>query len=225
MNSFSEIWARAVAMKGGEEALRDVLPQPEPSWAEATDDRFLSQMTRCVFQAGFVWRIIEQKWPGFEEAFLGFDIQKLLSMAPEERTALHEDTRIVRNPQKIATVFHNAFFVMETSIEHGGFGRYLESFGPGRQLELLTELKKKGARLGGMSGQLFLRFSGCDCYILTRDVVTCLQQEGLELKDNPTSKRQLTLIQQTFDRWHEDSGLSYAQLSRVAACSVSGTPD
>jgi len=225
MNSFSEIWARAVAKKGGEEGLRAVLPRQDTVLADVSDDRFLSQMTRCVFQAGFVWRIIEQKWPGFEEAFLGFDIQQLMSLAPEERTALLDDTRIVRNPQKIATVFHNAFFVMETSVEHGGFGRYLDSFGPGRQLELLTELKQKGARLGGMTGQFFLRFSGYDCYILTRDVVTCLQQEGLELKDNPTSKRQLTQIQCIFDAWHKDTGLPYAHLSRIAACSISGTPE
>jgi 3-methyladenine DNA glycosylase Tag len=225
MNSFSEIWARAAAMKGGEAALNAALPDQDRALNEVTDDRFLSQMTRCVFQAGFVWRIIEQKWSGFEEAFCGFEIPRLLSMPPDERSALHEDTRIVRNPQKIATVFHNAFFVMEESVNHGGFGRYLERFGPGRQLELLSELKQKGARLGGMSGQFFLRFTGYDCYILTRDVVSCLRGQGLEVKDNPTSKRQLTMIQQTFDNWHKDTGLPYAHLSRIAACSVSGTPD
>ena len=31
-------------------------------------------MTRAIFQSGFSWKVIEAKWPGFEEAFDGFDV-------------------------------------------------------------------------------------------------------------------------------------------------------
>src|SRR5207248_3048813 len=38
-----------------------------------SDDRFLAAMTRAVFSSGFSWEVVEQKWPGFEAAFEGFD--------------------------------------------------------------------------------------------------------------------------------------------------------
>jgi len=40
---------------------------------------------RCaaVFSAGFVWSVIDQKWPGFEEAFLGFNPKRLLFQPAE----------------------------------------------------------------------------------------------------------------------------------------------
>ena len=40
--------------------------------AGTTDDRILACMAQRIFCAGFVWRVIEQKWPGFEAGFLGF---------------------------------------------------------------------------------------------------------------------------------------------------------
>ena len=72
--SFSRIYNQAAARKGGEVELRAILPRvAAPGELEAmADDRYLSEVTRCVFKAGFVWRVIENKWPGFEDAFKGF---------------------------------------------------------------------------------------------------------------------------------------------------------
>lgn len=30
--------------------------------AGSKDDRWLAEMTRCIFQAGFVWRVLNNKW-------------------------------------------------------------------------------------------------------------------------------------------------------------------
>ena len=38
------------------------------------DDAYFENMTRCVFQAGLTWKLIADRWPNFEEAFKGFDI-------------------------------------------------------------------------------------------------------------------------------------------------------
>ena len=73
MISFTTIRARAEARKGGAEALARLLP-PKPdakALAKLGDERVLAEMTKRVFSAGFAWSVIEAKWPGFEEAFLG----------------------------------------------------------------------------------------------------------------------------------------------------------
>ena len=81
MTSFQTIRARAEKRKGGAEALARLMP-PKPdlkALLKLRDDRVLAEMTQRVFSAGFAWSVIESKWPGFEEAFLGFEPPRLLS--------------------------------------------------------------------------------------------------------------------------------------------------
>jgi len=33
------------------------------------DDRYLSAMAKCIFQAGFVWKVVEKMWHGFDTVF------------------------------------------------------------------------------------------------------------------------------------------------------------
>ena len=80
--------------------------------------------------------------------------------------------------------------------------------------------KKKGSRLGGNTGQYFLQHVGVDSFALTSDVVLALKQAGLEIADNPSSQRDLKLIQQTFNEWSAESGFGLLQLSHILAYSV-----
>lgn len=61
---FSVFYQQALARKGGEQALKSLLPPvtEKQRLAEIGDDRYLSEITRCIFKAGFVWRVIENKW-------------------------------------------------------------------------------------------------------------------------------------------------------------------
>jgi 3-methyladenine DNA glycosylase Tag len=222
MTSFSKIHQRASKRKGGDKQLQTLLPDvPSPkALAKLSDDRVLSEMTKRIFSAGFVWKVIENKWPGFEEAFLAFDIPRLLRQSPEYWEGLISDRRIVRNGQKIMAVEKDAQFVADIAAEHGSFARFLAGWPKDDQVGLLTVLAKRGSRLGGMTGQYFLRFIGMDSFILSRDVVHCLQGAGLDIAENPTSKKDLTLIQQQFTAWANESGLPYTHLSRICAMSV-----
>jgi len=47
-----------------------------------------------------------------------------------------------------------------------------------------------------------------------------LRSIGLDIAENPTSKRDLAKIQAQFNEWHTETGLPYSHLSRIAACSV-----
>ena len=74
LESFQSIYRRACERKGGEKVLEAMLQAPlSKAQIEAiSDDRFLAAMTKKVFQSGFVWRVIEQKWPDFETLFWSF---------------------------------------------------------------------------------------------------------------------------------------------------------
>src|SRR5246127_3732394 len=101
--SFKTILARAEKRKGGPGGLKKLLPAKPSRRAleKLADDRFLAEMTRRVFSAGFAWSVIENKWPGFEKAFLGFNPAKLTFQPDDFWHALLSDTRIVRNGAKI----------------------------------------------------------------------------------------------------------------------------
>ena len=222
MSGFDEIQLRAQSRKGGARALKALLPKvaTNKQLIELGDDRYLAMMTKSINQAGFSWKVIENKWPSFEEAFLGFDPRKLSYLSPEQWEAFTSDKRVVRNWQKIKALQDNVFFVQDESRRSGGFGKFIAQWPVDDQIGLMAYLKKNGSRLGGQSALWFLRRVGKDCFIPARDVVVLLRSIGLDIAENPTSKRDLTKIQAQFNEWHIETGLPYSHLSRIAACSV-----
>ena len=120
---FTPIYNRALRRNGSPEALAQRLLDPIPSSQlhQLQDHRYLAMMAKVVFQAGFVWRVIDHKWPDFESVFLGFDPQKLLLLSPEQVEAMGKNKRIVRNHQKINSVFANALYIYDQQQAYGSF--------------------------------------------------------------------------------------------------------
>jgi 3-methyladenine DNA glycosylase Tag len=220
--SFKTIRARAAKRKGGDKALAALLPKvaSQKALARLADDCVLAEMAKRIFCAGFVWSVIEQKWAGFETAFLGFEPGRLLLQPDEFWEGLASDKQIVRNPQKIMAVRGNARFVADIAREHGSFGKFLAQWPAGDQVGLLDLLAKRGTRLGPRTGQYFLRFIGKDCFVTSTDVVACLRDAGLDISPNPTSKRDLGKIQAQFNAWGLETGLPLTHLSRICAMSI-----
>ena len=224
---FKRIRERAAKRKGGEKVLASLMPKKRDNKALAklADDRVLSEMARRVFSAGFVWSVIDNKWPGFEEAFLGFNPKRLLFQPAEFWEKLASDKRIVRNPQKIKSVRENARFVSEIAAEHGSFGKFLAAWPADDQLGLLETLDKRGARLGGFSGQYLLRFLGRDSFILTNDLMLCLRDCGLPISAKGTSKKDMKLAQGQINEWAKETGLPLTHISRICAMSIGENHD
>jgi 3-methyladenine DNA glycosylase Tag len=222
MTPFKTIRARAEKRKGGPKALEKLLPaKPNiKALAKLSDDRILSEMTQRVFSAGFSWSVIEQKWPGFEKAFLGFKPAKLAFQPDEFWHALLEDKRIVRNGAKIMSVRDNAQFVQSIASEHGSFGKFLSTWPASDEIGLLDLLNKRGSRLGGNTGQMFLRFVGWDGFVTSRDVVACLRDAGIDIAEEVKSKGDLAKVQAAFNTWADETKLPYTHLSRICALSV-----
>lgn len=222
MLAFSKIRDRAAKRKGGDEVLQGLLgaAPDNADLAALPNDRILSAMAERVFSAGFVWSVIEAKWPGFEEAFLGFEPKRLLFQPEEFWGELASDKRIVRNGVKIMSVRENATFIERVSAEHGSFGKFLAQWPADDQIGLQAYLGKHGSRLGGATGQYLLRWIGWDGFIIGRDFGAALRDAGLDISENPTSKRDLARIQLQMNEWRRQTGLPYKHLSRILSMSI-----
>ncbi|AHD00388.1 DNA-3-methyladenine glycosylase I [Leisingera methylohalidivorans] len=217
MRTFDEIHAIAADRHGGATALEAKLTRPGPDATALPEDRWLATMTKCIFQAGFNWKVIEAKWDGFEEVFHGFDPGSCAFIAEEEFDRILQDTRVVRNGAKLASVRENAAFLMDLRAD-GGAGQVLGGWPSTDYTGLLDMLKKRGSRLGGSTGQYAMRFAGRDSFILSRDVTARLIAEGVIGKP-AASKTAMKAVQAAFNTWMEQSGRTLTEISRVLAMS------
>lgn len=218
MRDFEALYAIAASRKGGADTLEEMIQRPDPNVTALTEDRWLATLTKCVFQAGFNWKVVEHKWAGFETAFHGFDIDRCAFLHDEDMDRLMSDTAIVRNGPKIRTVIENAHF-LHSLRDQGGAGTVLGGWPSTDFIGLLQTMKKDGARLGGMTGQYAMRFAGRDGFILSRDVTARLIAEGVI--DKPaTSKGAMKSVQGAFNNWMEQSGRGLTEISRVLGFSL-----
>lgn len=221
LTPFAEIRARAAARKGGEAALAALLPaiKSADDLAAIPDDRWLSMLSRCVFQAGFSWAVVEKKWPGTEAAFWGFSPARCRAMADEEFDALLRDGRIIRNGAKVRAVQNNAAFLMELAAGRGSAATVFARWPADDYVGLLDLLKTRGDRLGGGAGMMAMRFMGRDGWVTSPDMVKALTREGV-IDGAPDTKKARKAIQAAFSQWSAEAGTPFAHISRILAMSV-----
>jgi 3-methyladenine DNA glycosylase Tag len=221
LHKFADIVALAQKHHGasGVKAKLAEMGAMAPGDLDQGDDRFLAGMTKAVFSSGFSWEVVEQKWPGFEEAFESFDPHRVAFYTDKDVSRLLKDARIVRNGAKIQATIANARFVVDTAKAHGSFGAFLKQWPPSDQIGLMDHLKKNAARLGGSSAMYFLRFNGWDAFILSADVTKALIRAGV-IDKAPTSKAQMRAVQDAFNTWTAQSKRPQREVSRILALSV-----
>ena len=194
-------------------------PRTAAQLQQLTDAECLSEFSKKIFQSGFVWSVVEKKWPGFEELFFGFEPEKMLLMSDEMLEAKARDERIIRNAAKVFTIRHNAMMIDDIARKHGSFARFLADWPVADITGLWAYLKQHGARLGGNTGPYALRAIGKDTFILSDDVEAYLRATNV-FDGGVSSKRSLQQIQQQFNLWQQQSGRSLQQLSQIIALSV-----
>lgn len=223
MRTFQDIYAEAAARKGGEAALEALLTEHKPKsraeLAALPDDRWLAQMSKCVFQAGFNWKVIEAKWAGFETAFLRFEPPINAAMSDDEFDAHLKDAGIIRNARKILSVRDNAAFLVDLAAEHGSAAAFFAAWPDEDFAGLLEVMKKRAARLSGETAMRFFRFMGKPSFITTRDVTAALIGAGVIAKP-PSGARDFQLVQDAFNTWARQSGRDLTTISRVLALST-----
>ena len=222
MSHFETLFELAVSNKGSRKALEAELPELKtPSELPVIgDDRYLSTMARCVFRAGFVWKVIDNKWPQFEEVFAKFNPLAVAHFSDEKLEQLAQDKRIVRNATKIRSVRDNAVFVLDMQQAHGSLAKLVADWPCEDIVGLWSLLKKQGSRLGGNSGPMTLRLMGKDTFILSNDVKAALVHHGFMDKFSPNSQRDLLKVQAVFNRLQQESGRPLSHISRILAHTV-----
>ena len=113
---YSTVYDQACERKGGEAAVEAMLPGVASPKKLKTlgSDRYLAEFTRKIFQSGFVWRVVDKKWPDFETVFWDFDIKRLLMMPDDMLDRKAADPAIIRNHGKVKTIRENAAMIAET---------------------------------------------------------------------------------------------------------------
>lgn len=223
MKPFHEIYTRAAERKGGAAALEALLVEqgskPVAEVAATQDDRWLAEITRAVFRAGFNWKVIDNKWPGFEAAFHGFDPRLNAAMSEEEFDAHLKDARIVRNAQKIASVRANGQFLVDLAAEHGSAAKFFAAWPDNDFVGLLELMKKRAARCAGETAMRVFRTMGKSAFITSRDVTAALIEAGVIAKP-PSSRKDFQAVQDAFNAWSAGTGRDLTALSRVLAMST-----
>ena len=222
MEHFDTIFQRASERHGGPAKLKALIATPvaKPELLAAiTDDRWLSSFTMSLFQSGFVWRVIRNKWPDFERAFFGFDPEKMLMLDERHLERLNNDAGIVRHARKIAAVPANARMILELGKPYGGFGAFVAQWPTDDITGLWLAIKKHGQLLGGNIGPYALRRLGVDTFVFTGDVSAYLRHHQV-VDAGLGSQKGLRQAQAAFNDWQQQSGFSYSEISKTIAYSV-----
>ena len=227
--SFKSLYQRAADRKGGKLALELLLGKrilgkkllddnaAEQSIAQLTDDRVLAAFTKQIFKSGFVWRVVENKWPDFEAHFFNFSIEKMLMMPEEMLERKAADPKIIRNYNKVKTIKANAQMIFDVTLDKKiSFAQFIHDWPSEDIIGLWAYLKKHGQRLGGNTGPYALRLLGKDTFILSSDVEAYLRAQQI-IDGGLQSKKSLTAIQTFFNKLQNESGYSLTQLSRLIA--------
>jgi 3-methyladenine DNA glycosylase Tag len=119
---------------------------------------YLEVLTKAVFQSGISWRVIEAKWPGFQEAFFRFDPKKIARLSERDVDELAQDTRIVRNRKKIEATIDNAVEMIAIEKEFGSLRDYLRSHGSFDAT--VADLRKRFRFVGETGAYFFLYVVG-----------------------------------------------------------------
>lgn len=221
MIEFKELLTLAVNRKGGLKAVEAQLPvvKSAAQLRQPDDAFYFSALTRRIFRAGLKHSLVDAKWPAFEEAFFGFDPEKLVLMPDTMLEERMRDTRLIRHWGKMKAIRHNAQLVLDLAQEYGSVGEWLASWPSDDTVGLWQLLKKRGKQLGGNSGAAFLRMVGRDTWYPTEDVIAVLRSHRI-IDKAPSSQRDQRAAQAAFNQWQAESGRPQAHISKILAFTV-----
>ena len=81
-------------------------------------------------QAGLSWITILKRRDAYQNAFAGYDAEKVAQFTDKDVDRLMQDSGIIRNRNKIQSTISNAQCFLKVQKEFGSFCNYLKSFLP-----------------------------------------------------------------------------------------------
>lgn len=102
-----------------------------------------------IFQAGLSWLLVLQRRPGFNEAFKGFDVDRVARFGETDIARLLADPRVIRNRLKLEAIVENARRIKALRKSHGGFAAWLDAHHPLSRPEWVKLFRKTFKFTGG----------------------------------------------------------------------------
>jgi DNA-3-methyladenine glycosylase I len=116
----------------------------------ARDDHVLfERLVLEINQAGLSWLTILMKRQAFNEAFAGFDLDKVANFGARDRRRLMGDARIIRNRLKIDAAIENAQRLLAIRKSHGSFAAWLDAYHPMPKADWVKLFKQTFRFTGG----------------------------------------------------------------------------
>ncbi|MGQ9822841.1 MAG: DNA-3-methyladenine glycosylase I [Thermogutta sp.] len=136
--------------------------RPLPRQVPPDNSGYLEALARAIFQAGFSWQVVREKWPAIRCAFEGFDIATVASYGGAEVDRLLANPAIIRNGRKVEAIIQNARIMQQLIAEHGSIHAYLRSLDGLSYPQKRRELTRRFHHLGPTGAFVFLYCVGED---------------------------------------------------------------
>ena len=124
------------------------------------DDELFERLVLEINQAGLSWLTILKKREAFEEAFDGFNIDRVAAYDDDDRARLLQDAGIIRNRLKVNAAIENARRIQGLRDTHGSFAEWLNSHHPMEREGWMKLFKKTFVFTGGEIVNEFLLSTG-----------------------------------------------------------------
>ncbi|MHA2289738.1 MAG: DNA-3-methyladenine glycosylase I [Promethearchaeota archaeon] len=133
-------------------------PQQKPK----DEKGYFEILSKAVFNAGFSWKVVRNKWKGMKEVFADFDPIILSKWTVDEISEALESPKIIRNSKKVQAIVSNAKTFLELVDNFDSFDNYLESFRDKSCEERQQIISKQFKWLGPTGSHFFLWSIGED---------------------------------------------------------------
>jgi DNA-3-methyladenine glycosylase I len=123
----------------------------------ADENALFERLILEINQAGLSWLTILKKRAGFQQAYHGFDIDRVARYGERDRARLLADAGIIRNRLKVNAAVENAKRIQALRPEFGGLGGWLAAHHPRDKAGWVKLFKKTFVFTGGeIVGELLM---------------------------------------------------------------------
>ena len=128
-----------------------------PSRKKPKNDKgYFEILSKAVFNAGFSYQVVRNKWRGTMEVFHEFEPEIISKWTNDEILIALSSPKIIRNSRKVIAIVSNAKVFLKLIGKHGSFENYLNSFRDKSYEEKQKILSKQFKWLGPSGAHFFL---------------------------------------------------------------------
>jgi 3-methyladenine DNA glycosylase Tag len=131
----------------------------EPPREKPKDDKgYFEILSKAVFNAGFSYQVVRDKWEGTKEVFNEFEPRILSNWTVDEIAMALESPKIIRNSKKVLAIVSNAKVFLDIVEKHRSFENFLKSFRD-KPYDERRKILSKPFKWLGMTGAHFFLWS------------------------------------------------------------------